>query len=305
MASSSSEKKERSATDRLADFLENFSVWDFVDPNKPWVLTEHGSFLGYFDFIPKHYRYGPWSLTVILSLATISYLLLLAGVLMSLHPGWWENFYLADGDSSYQAFTHEWYYTFAAFAWMLYVMWHVLTKSPIGIAAWIAFTLWSWTILSLRHGLVLIAPFLPSVRIWAELLRFPALLSASITTVIWNFVLFPILILFIKDVENRRKFIGYFTNFRLTQLHVFNLFFAVTNCAMVKPTRQLHMGDMGAMVVLIVAYMAWYYFILDRLGIHLYPIFSPRTPLALFSYILIIAACTGGYHFWKGVLAGR
>jgi hypothetical protein len=304
MPSSSSPEKEqeKSSSDKFADFLRGHSLWDLVNPNKPWVLTDNGSFLGFFDFIPEHYRHGPWSLSAMLFLATILYLLVLAATWLSLQAGWWEQFSLAD--SSYQAFTNEWYYTLVAFVWMMYVAWNVYTQSPLRAAAWISFTLWSWTIVTIRHGLLLMAPWLPSVRLWTEVLRFPALLSASLTTIIWNFVLFPVIIIwFMKDAEQRRTFIGYFTNFRLTQLHVFNLFFAVANCALVTPTRPLHMGDLGATAVLIVVYMIWYYFVLDRLGIHLYPIFSPRTPLVVFSWMLIIGACSGGYHFWKGILA--
>jgi hypothetical protein len=186
---------------------------------------------------------------------------------------------------------------------MLYVCWNVYAKSPLSAAAWMSFTLWSWTIVTIRHGLCVVAPFWSSVRFLTEVLRFPALLSASITTVIWNLVLFPaIVIFFLKDPQERRTFIGYFTNFRLTQLHVFNILFAVVNGAYVAPKRPLHLGDMAVGAILLVVYVGWYYCILDRLGIHMYPIFSPRTPLVILSWSLVVAACWGGYHFWKGVL---
>ena len=100
-------------------------------------------------------------------------------------------------------------------------------RSPMGKIAWISFTLWSWTIVTIRFGLLVLAPWVPAVRVPAEMLRFPGLMSASITTIVWNAILFPAIYLFyIKCNEQRKKFFGYFTNFRLTQLHVFNILFA-------------------------------------------------------------------------------
>jgi hypothetical protein len=294
-----------SMSEKLAHFLRQQSLWDFVDPSQPWVLYDQGSFLGIFDFIPAHYRFGPWSLSASLFLACLLYSLLLAAALLNIEApetGWLEQFAISE-DESYQAFTLEWYYTLAAFLWMLYICWNVYAKSPLSTAAWMSFTLWSWTIVTIRHGLCVVAPFLSSVRFLTEVLRFPALLSASITTGIWNLILFPaIVIVFLKDAQQRRTFIGYVTNFRLTQLHVFNLLFAVMNGAYVAPKRPLHLGDLAAGAILLVVYIWWYYGVLDRLGIHLYPIFSPRTPLVILSWSLIVAACIGGYHFWKGVL---
>jgi len=219
----------------------------------------------------------------------------------SQHGGWMSLFHL--GDEHYQPYTTAWYATFAIFCWMAFICWDVMYRSPMGKTAWISFTLWSWTTVTIRHGLLVLAPWLSSVRVPAEILRFPGLLSASVTTGVWNFVLFPAIALFyIKDAEQRKNFIGYFTNFRLTQLHVFNIFFAVANGAVLEPRRHLHLGDFAAGVVMVVTYMLFYFCILDRLGIHLYPIFSPRTPIAIPSLLLVIGACVGGFNFWKGIL---
>ena len=295
-------EKEKSVDSKVQEFFRDHSVWDLIDPSKPWVLVEGGSFLGFFDFVPEHYRCGPWSLVPLSVLPFILSLVIKGAVWLSMQKGLWEQFVLPD--DSYEAFTLEWYYTLAASCWMVFIMWHIYARSPASIGAWVTFTVWSWTIITIRHFLVLVAPFFRSVRLASELLRFPALLSATITSGIWNFVLFPAIVLyFVKDLDQRKKFIGFFTNFRLTQLHVFNFFFAVANCAYVSPVRPLHIGDTGPAGIFLCVYMAWYYCVLDRLGIHLYPIFSPRTPLVLFSWMLIIGACAGGYEFWKGVLA--
>ena len=50
-----------------------FSVTDLVDPTQPWQLPASGTMLGFFDFVPRHLREGPWSLTAILFLFGIMY----------------------------------------------------------------------------------------------------------------------------------------------------------------------------------------------------------------------------------------
>ena len=207
------------------------------------------------------------------------------------------------GDEQYEPFTTAWWTHCAIFLWMLFICHNVAFVSPMGKAAWLSFTLWSWTTLTLRHGLLSVAPWVPLARVPAEVLRFPGLLSALITTVVWNFVLFPaIAIFYIRDHGQRKGFISYFTNFRLMQLHVFNLVFAYTCGAFMEPRRSLHLGDFAAAVTMLVLYMLFYFCILDRLGIHFYPIFSPRTPIMIPSFLMVIGACVGGFNFWSSQL---
>lgn len=285
------------------------SLWDFVDPSKPWVFGDgKTAFEGFTNFIPLHYRHGPWHVGPNLMLGALAYLLVMAATWMRLNPpkhhpdGWMALFRM--GDEHYEPYTTSWYVTLVIFLWMMFICWNVMFRSPMGKAAWISFTLWSWTTVTIRHGLLVLAPWMPVARVPAEILRFPGLLSASITTAVWNLILFPaIAIFYIKDAEQRKKFIGYFTNFRLTQLHVFNIFFAVANGAVLEPRRPLHLGDFAAGVVMLVMYMTFYFCVLDRLGIHIYPIFSPRTPIAIPSLLLIVGACVGGFNFWKGRLS--
>ncbi len=284
------------------------SLWDFVDPSKPWVLGDEGKsiFDGFFNFVPIHYRYGPWHIGSNLVLGLMVYLVVLAATWMVINTpsrdgGWMSLFHIED--EHYLPFTTSWYTTLAVFLWMTYICWNVMYNSSMGKVAWVSFTLWSWTTVTIRHGLLVIAPWLPFVRIPAEIMRLPGLLSASITTTVWNFILFPAIALFyIKDSTQRQDFITYVTNFRLTQLHVFNIFFAVTNGAFLSPIRPLHLGDLAAAVSMLILYMLFYFCVLDRLGIHLYPIFSPRTPIVIPSMLLVVAASIGGFHFWKSIL---
>jgi hypothetical protein len=285
-----------------------FSVIDLVNPHKPWILMDGGPLLGFFGFVPRPLRESPWSVTASLALFVIVYVVVigLLGANMMHTPSRGESimddFVLAN--DAYKPYTHSWYYNVFGFFWMTFVAYMVFTESPLSWVAWVSFTLWSWTIMIVRHGLCVLAPFVPSVRVAAEMLRLPVLLSASITFGVWNFVLMPaICIFFIKDTDRRWKFIKFATGFRLTQLHVCNIVFAVLNGAWSEPRRPLHLGDLNVLFVYVAFYMFFYYFVLDRLQIHLYPIFSPRVSWVIFSWLLVLAICLKGYSFWWAVLA--
>jgi hypothetical protein len=278
-------------------------VSDLVDPTKPWRIADVGS--GFFDFVPTHLREGPWSVTAAVGLFTILYVLVLGLVAAnSRYEGGdiMREFVLPP--DAYLPYTPSWYYNVTAACWMTYVSYTCITSSTMGGIAWVSFTLWSWTIITIRHGLCAAAPFLPQVRVLAEILRLPVLMSASVTFGVWNFVLMPaITFVFIKDSDKRWGFLKFATGFRLTQLHVFNIAFAVLNGAYTEPRRPLHLGDLNCIFWYTATYMMFYYFVLDRIGIHLYPIFSPRAPWVVFSWLLVVALNIYGYHRWSEVLA--
>jgi len=285
------------------------SFSDFLDPTKPWDLREgiaDSPMKRLSSFVPTRFKEGPWSPIAIIGLIGIIFLSIFAlyDANMRYTPsnGITQDFFLSN--DRYQAYTLGWYYNIAGFFWMTGMMYAVYIYYS-GFAAWVSFTLWSWTIITIRHGLCTIAPFVPSVRIMAEILRFPVLLSASITFVVWNFVLMPfILLYFLRDDPSRRSgFIKFAFGFRLCQLHIFNILFAGLNAAWIEPLRPLHVGDMNSAFCYVMTYIFFYYFILDRIGVQLYPIFSPRVPWVIFSWIMIVGACIGGYKFWNTILA--
>jgi len=284
-------------------------IRDLFDTTKPWVLAdESGPIYEFFSFVPRHYRIGPWHWSVIMKLFVISCGLGSGWLWMRQNTpveGWFPVPVNERGEiSTLEKYSTEWYMALTVFIWMIGICHNIVTKSPLSWYAWISFTCWSWTVVVLRYALCLLAPWFPSLQYYAEVLRLPVLLSASIVTLMWNMILFPVIVFgLVKDPEKRRKMIGYFTNFRLTQLHVFNLFFAVFNGAYVSPVRRhLGMGDLAAVLALQWIYTLFYLGILDRLGIHLYPIFSPRTPLSILSQLLVLGMCGWGYFFWKGFL---
>jgi hypothetical protein len=292
------------------------SISDLFNPYKPWILQEDGLFLPMFNFVPKHLRTGPWSPIATLTLFALMYsiVMILIGANIQQQQqqqqrgrlgGWMiDDFQMAP--DAYQAYTIGWYYNVCAFLWMCYVSWSVMTESALSTIAWVSFTLWSWTIITIRHGLCVVAPFLPSIRVYCEWLRLPVLLSASVTFGVWNFILLPGITLFlITDPIRRKNFLSYMTNFRLTQLHIFNIGFATLNGYYIEPRRPLHVGDINIITIYMTLYLLFYYCVLDRVGIHLYPIFSPRASWVIFSWILLVSICMAGYQFWDTALSAR
>jgi hypothetical protein len=90
----------------------------------------------------------------------------------------------------------------------------------------------------------------------------------------------------------------------LCQIHIFNIVYAYLNCIWAEPIKQgLHLGDVNAGVVYIIAYILFYYFILDRIGVQLYAIFSPRTYIAIPALVMTIGICVGNYFLWDKILA--
>jgi hypothetical protein len=294
--------QETTNEENLRRFREEHSIWDLLDSSKPWVLVEDGSLMGYFNWVPANLRQGPWTVISILFLTALLYTLLLAATWMHLQrplTAWVKEFQVEPTSNS-QAFARTWYYNLFAFWWMMFVSWLIVTKSHVSVYAYSTYTVQSWTIVMIRHGLCVLIPFVPALTLLAELLRFPALVTATMTFCMWNFILMPtILLVFAKDPMQRARFWKYFTNFRLTQLHVFNIVFAVLNGAILEPKRSLFLGDLYVAAVFLVVYMAWYYLVLDRYGVHLYAIFSPRSPMVVLTWSLVLGGYVGTYQMWK------
>ena len=287
--------------EKISETVNGITAADFFDLSKPWVLVPNGSFSGYFDFVPAFLRKGPWSPTA--TVAIILILSFLSGGILSFLNGDFVKYFRQEADHhTYVAFTREWYLTLLCFCWTVFLCWHILKFSAVGAGAWVTFTVWSWTCIVLRSGLAVIAPFVPSARLPMDVLRFPTLLSATITFFLWNFVLFPIILFFIKDPVKKKNFLGYMTNFRLTNLHVCNIFIAIYVTIYVGPKRGLHLGDAIAASTMLVIYILFYYLVLDRIGVHLYPIFSPRSPFVVFFYGLFVGICYAGFQGWQRVL---
>ena len=68
------------------------------------------------------------------------------------------------------------------------------------------------------------------------------------------------------------------------------------------PRRHLEFTDFYVSVVALVVYSALYLGILDRIGVHLYPIFSPRMQWQPVLWIALLAVYCGIFVLWRSLL---
>jgi len=153
------------------------------------------------------------------------------------------------------------------------------------------YTIQSWVAQTLRHFLAVLLPLVQHYKYQSLLLpitvlyrrlRFHVLFSASVTFLIWNFILFPYvyLVAFRNKPSQRQKFMRWNFSFHLQQIHLCNIIFAYLNTVVYDHLD--HRVSMDTMDLWVASFCIWMYslfylLILDRYGIHLYPIFSPRS----------------------------
>lgn len=297
----SNEKKEPDDSLTLGDFLRL----------KPWDLRNKtdGTVIKVFKFVPDRFKEGPWipavTWAIVCTVCLVVYFTIDANIKYYASDGNNEITNEFIGDKSYPAFNMAWYYNVAMFSWMNFVSWTMYSDHK-SFGAWVTFTVCSWTIMTIRHGLCALAPFLPSLRLWIGILRFPVLLTSTVTFAVWNFALMPVLTFGLLKGERRSNFLKFAFSWRLWQIHIFNVLYAYLNCVWAEPKNQgLHIGDLNAAVVYMMTYMLFYYYILDRIGIQLYPIFSPRTYMCLPSLVMTVGICGGNYVLWDKILKGH
>lgn len=238
------------------------NLWQFFDPSSPWVLVNEGSLMGFFDFVPKHLRVGPWS-----KLAPI-YVTIMVSKLIYWMPQQ-SSFHLDDEIvSTHEQHSEFWLYNISAFIWMASVLIASIKKRGPGIV--VTYTVQSWIMLTVRHALSALAPFLPNnhILLWVnELLRFPALATATITFFFWNFLVSPV-IYYNFQPERRKDFLQFNFSFRLVQLHFFNIIFATMN-TVIASSREFRSVDLWCALAGAIGYSLVYLLVLDRIGVHL------------------------------------
>jgi len=300
---------EKKQTEKNLD--KRISIGDFFRPI-PWDLREKSpeAIQKAFHWLPSHFREGPWkpAVTIIILFVVFLtfYLTIDANIKYYASNDNNEIMKQFTGDEPYHAFTAAWYYNTATFLWMVYVGWNIYKGSNSSWGAWVSFTMWSWTIMCIRHLFCSLAPAFPSLRLWIGILRFPVLLSSSVTFGIWNFVLMPVIAMGLLKDKHRAKFLQFAFKWTMCQIHIFNVLFACCNAYLAEPSvHGLHLGDVNAGMAYMMAYILFYYCILDRIGVQLYPIFSPRTYICIPSILVAAAICVGNYFFWNRVLSAR
>jgi hypothetical protein len=291
----------------MQEFMQSFSLSTLFDPSQPWVLVDNGSFLGIFDWVPQQLRVGPWSTCAICYVTAIWYISALTACYYYFKSDTSLNYrdHSSSALESYpQVGSIKWYYHALTFLWMAYVN-RLMMSGPLRMRAWGTYTVQSWTLLWIRHLLCACAPISPWAMQWAEYIRFPVACSTTITFVIWNTILAPfIYCIGMTTPEKKRDFVKFIFSFRLTQIHVFNIFYAILNLVWASPRRQLEPIDLYYAIVSVVVYMAWYLLLLDRLGIHLYAIFSPRAPgwLVVLIWTALFLVYFGTFRLWQRIM---
>jgi hypothetical protein len=279
------------------------SGWDLckqlVDPSQPWLLVKNGSVMNFFDWVPLHYRVGPWSRLAVAFMASLYSAFCYWGtqVIPTYKPWLYQATHLVYPPVG----SIQWYYNVLTLVWMLYVSYLVVT-GPAGLKAWGTFTVQSWTLLMVRHGLVALAPLSRRALIAAEVTRFPVACSVTITFCVWNLGLMPFMVL-TKRGQDRTTFLQFAFSFRLVQLHIFNLVFCILNVYTTSPSRRLVDLDGFFAMASSILYSLWYLLVLDRLGVHLYPIFSPRVrKLVVISWTSTLLLYYATFCAWRYIL---
>lgn len=267
-----------------------------------WLLLDNdGSFHGYFDWVPIHLRVGPWSPFAVFTLVG-----LLVG-LIALKP---PLDLQAPAAASYTA---TWMYVDLALAGWVVVIWVVIVRAGYGKLTLFTYTGWSWTLIGssalTRAGAAALAArdasdslrsVAQSLAFASETMRFASLMGATVTFSVWNFVLVPVILgsSAMSKEGDRRKFLVWNCSFLMVNVHVINLPMACANVVFGGGARALGGADLYCALVVVAAYACVYLLLLDRLGVHLYPIFSPRTHWCVLSYGLLWALYYGAWRGW-------
>jgi hypothetical protein len=307
----------------MEEYMQNLSPWDVFDvTTKPWVLVEDGSFYGYFDWVPRELRVGPWSFSACAYLFVLVYLIALSGVyLRYIEQRPWADAWRTDDTSPHgvggpddnpaqflleypAVYSRKWWYHALATLWTLYVV-KLIYYGPLSYNAWASYTVQSWSLLTVRHLLCTLAPVYDWALVAAEMIRFPVACSVTVTFCVWNFALAPFCYcVAMKTPTEKRNFLKFVTSFRLIQVHVFNIVFCVANVYWASPRRTLVAMDLYVAILSVLVYMVWYLGVLDRFGIHLYPVFSPRAgPLIIFAtWTGMLGMYLGTFFVWRALL---
>ncbi|KAL3806876.1 hypothetical protein ACHAXA_002155 [Cyclostephanos tholiformis] len=169
----------------------------------------------------------------------------------------------------------------------------------------ISFTGWSWLLLTSRAGLEFMSwaafankytRLASSFASMGSSIRLVTLINACVVCTIWNFILFPLI--YFKSVpagEQRQNFVKFNFGFFMTNIHILNFPLSCINIIYGEKSRlrRFTSSDLWVAYAVVLLYSVLYYFLMDRLGMHFYPIFSPRTSFSVVS----IAGVLGLYYF--------
>ena len=277
--------------------------------NLKWhIYDNNGSYNGWFDWLPLWMRVGYWSPFTVMFLLSFYYsmyaympqplqfdttktLLMMATV-----GGGSGN---RDDDEITKA--QFWFVMdCVVFLWGISLLIYLKRSKESYGGFYVSFTGWSWMILTTRAGCDALASILGSsllpnlantiLATCGSALRLPTIIAAFITTMLWNFIFFPLIyFVAIKDKKRRRGFLKFNFSFFMNNIHLLNLPLASTNIIYGYGARLFTMSDLWMGYVIVALYSMMYLFVLDRMGIHFYPIFCPRTALCCVSFGIVLS----------------
>ena len=271
-------------------------------PRRPSAGKRLDGQMGFLDQVPKHLKEGPWH-------PVATGVLVVFAIWVLATSGWAAEAFINAAATAQEQTRAEWHAGLRA-ALGLY-MWGV-TASLIYCAGFWAlgsYTLTSWNVLATRLLSSALSFYYPSLgggffSLVSSLLRFPALVGACITFTVWWTALVPA-ILFLLRKEGPQKqwdFVRFNFNPFLINLHLLNLPIALADFTMAGLAFTFF--DLWAGMLVALTYVLFYLNVLDAAGVHLYIVFTPRTPWALVSYSTVIALYLAVYVLANSSLPG-
>jgi len=248
-------------------------------------FNNDGAFNVLAERCPAHLRVGPWSTGVVAVLLGSQILLVLS----------MPTFRFADLLAVPALGSYYWWFDLCAGCWGLGIA--SVTYYRIGLSmTFVSYSMWSWHLLTARNLLSAVCA-IEGVRdsmigdvlcFVAEAIRFPALVGAWTTCLVWNFLILPSLLLWYYK-EDRPLIIKMVSTFPNLNYHIFNGPIVAIAClcgGTNSGVRVLTPADLWMGAVVMNCYMLFYVGVLDRIGIHLYFVFSPRASSFLLSLLL-------------------
>ena len=286
--------------------------WHFYDNN--------GSFNGWFDWLPLWMRVGYFSPFVVAALMFVyTAIVWFRPLPLEFAPSALENSTTIHDDANsfhFMGMPKETAMDLFLFCWGVIVVVHAkVTLQSIG-GFFISFTGWSWSFLTLRAGLEFSAwaaaslfnnhEFATQLAIAGSSLRFVAITNACVVCTIWNCILLPIIyFVSMPPGEKRDNFRKFNFGFFMTNIHILNFPMAVVNTIYGSRVRVFTMSDLWVGYLVCVVYSIVYFFVMDRIGLHFYPILCPRSAFSVVSMFGVL----GLYYFlfmkWNEIISSQ
>ncbi|RYG99659.1 hypothetical protein EON65_50075 [archaeon] len=192
------------------------------------------------------------------------------------------------------------WYRLAVGLYCAYVSWRIFCVA--GLWPFASYTLTSWNIMGARFLTAYLAGCgFHSFALIADFLRFPTLVGGSVTVLIWWFLLVPIIDYVLKPHEVERKAFWHVSfSFSLLNVHLFNL--PAMYVEFVASGQKLSFFDLWVGLFVALLYALFYLNVCDPLGLQFYVVYSPRTALCFFSYVLILVGYYTFYRLWNEVI---